>query len=102
MWVVIQDKSNKHDKYVLELYNQLKPSYDKLYMNVPVRNSKRLLGEADIIAKKGKRTDIYEVKCSHRITKAKHQAKKLRKNLGLSSKARFYFYCGSSKSLMML
>ena len=92
-------KLSKHDRYVLELSNKIKHRYDSVSVNVPIRHSKRSLGEIDIVAKKGNRYDLYEVKCSYRITKAKKQLKRIRNLLNLKN-ARSYFYCGNSKSLV--
>ena len=68
---------------------------------MPLRHSKRSFGEIDIIAKKGSRFDLYEVKCSYRITKAKRQLDRLKKHLKLEN-AGSYFYCGNSKSLVIV
>lgn len=92
-------KLSKHDKYVLELSNKIKNNYDSISVNVPVKHSKRSLGEIDIIGKKGSRFDLYEVKCSFRILKAKKQLSRLKKYLKLEN-ARSYFYCGNSKLLV--
>ena len=92
-------KLSKHDRYVLELSNRIKQDYDSLSLNVPLKASKRSLGEIDIIAKKGDRLDLYEVKCSYRIVKAKRQLKKLKTILNLKN-AGSYFYCGNSKLLV--
>ena len=92
-------KLNKHDKYVQTLVSKIKHKYDSLSVNVPIRNSKRLLGEIDVLAFKNNKADIYEVKCSHRIAKAKKQLHKIEKNLDINF-GRFYFYCGSSGLLV--
>ena len=92
-------KLSKHDRYVLELSNKIRNNYDSISVNVPVRHSKRSLGEIDIIAKKGNRFDLYEVKCSFRILKAKKQLSRLKRYLKLEN-ARSYFYCGNSKLLV--
>ena len=92
-------KLSKHDRYVLELSNKIRHKYDSLSVNVPVRHSKRSLGEIDIFAKKGNRYDLYEVKCSYRILKAKKQLARIKKYLNLKN-ARSYFYCGNSKVLV--
>ena len=94
-------KLSKHDKYVLELSNKIKDNYDSVSVNVPIKYSKRSLGEIDIIAKKGNRFDLYEVKCSYRILKAKKQLSRIKKYLKLGN-ARSYFYCGNSKSLVII
>jgi Holliday junction resolvase-like predicted endonuclease len=64
-------------------------------------NRKRSVGEIDILAKRGETYDVYEVKCSYRITKARKQTKKLNKHLGLNI-SNFYFYCGANSSLVLL
>ena len=92
-------KLTKHDKYVLELKNKIKHKYDFISTNVKVSGKKRSLGEIDIIARKGKKVDIFEVKCSHRIMKAKKQLKRIKRLMNLD-KSKAYFYCGSSGALM--
>ncbi|RMF06992.1 hypothetical protein D6764_00880 [Candidatus Woesearchaeota archaeon] len=91
-------KLKKHDQYVKELYEQLRHRYDYLSANVPIINSKRILGDIDIYAVKGDRIDLYEVKCSYRIHKAKHQLQKVRRFLN-NPEGENYFYCGTSKVL---
>jgi len=92
-------KLSKHDLYVLELSDKIRDNYDSLSLNVPVKHSKRSLGEIDIVAKKGNRFDLYEVKCSYRILKAKKQLSRIKKYLKLKN-ARSFFYCGNSKALV--
>ncbi len=92
-------KLSKHDRYVLELSSKIRNKYDSISLNVPIKHSKRSLGEIDIIAKKGNRFDLYEVKCSYRILKAKKQLDRLKRYLKLEN-AGSYFYCGSSKLLV--
>ncbi|HLC62387.1 MAG TPA: hypothetical protein VJI52_05205 [Candidatus Nanoarchaeia archaeon] len=92
-------KLSKHDRYVLELSDKIKHDYDYISTNVLLRHSKRSLGEIDIVAKKGNRLDLYEVKCSYRIVKARKQLKRIRKHLNLDN-VRSYFYCGNSKVLV--
>src|SRR3989344_8753691 len=94
-------RMSKHDMYVLELSDKIKASYDSISVNVPIRHSKRSLGEIDIVARKGNRLDLYEVKCSYRIFKARKQLNRIKRHLKLEN-ARSYFYCGSSKALVMV
>ncbi len=77
--MAFKQKLTKHDKYVLELKDKIKHKYDSLSINVKVATKKRSLGEIDIIARKGKKIDLYEVKCSHRIMKARKQLKRIKK-----------------------
>ena len=93
------EKISKHDRYVLELSSKIRDNYDSLSLNVPIKSYKRSLGEIDIMAKKGNRFGLYEVKCSFRILKAKKQLKRLRTILNLKN-VRSYFYCGNSKMLV--
>ena len=94
-----QKRLSKHDRYVLELKDKIKHKYDFVSVNVKIAGKKRSLGEIDIIAKKGNKVDLYEVKCSHRIVKAKKQLQRMKRVLNLQ-KSRAYFYCGSSESLI--
>lgn len=94
-------KVNKHDRYIQELCQKIKYDYDSLSTNVKIKKKKRSLGEIDILAKKGKLIDLYEVKCSFRIVKARKQAKSLRKHLHKSIN-NIYFYCGATSSLILL
>ena len=94
-----QLKISKHDRYVLELSSKIKGEYDSVSVNVPIKHSKRSLGEIDILAKKGNRFDLYEVKCSYRIVKARKQLRRLKNILNLEI-AGSYFYCGNSKALV--
>ena len=95
----MKHKLSKHDKYVLELSSKNKDDYDSVSVNVPVKYEKRLLGEIDIIARKGNRFDFYEVKCSYRIVKAKKQLQRIRRYFRFHN-GRNYFYCGNSKLLV--
>ncbi|MBW2976188.1 hypothetical protein KY347_01945 [Candidatus Woesearchaeota archaeon] len=91
-------KLTKHDKYVLELKEKIKHKYDFVSVNVKVTGKKRSLGEIDLVAKKGNKVDLYEVKCSHRIVKARKQLERMKKLLNLN-RSKAYFYCGSSGAL---
>ncbi len=92
---------SKHDRYVEELCTKIKDSYDSVSKHVTIRAKKRMLAEVDVLAKRGDDVDLYEVKCSPRITKAKRQLRKLSRYLGGGMNiANCYFYCGSSHSIM--
>ena len=66
-----------------------------------IYNQKRCVAEVDVLALAEDYCDIYEVKCSHRIAKARQQLKKLRKLLDAENYVRHtYFYCGNSKELV--
>ena len=90
----------KHDSYVVELKKKISYKYDSISTHVPFQISRKSKGEIDVYARKGDRIDLYEVKCSHRITKAKKQLKRARKCLGREGNS--YFYCGSSGLLMLV
>jgi len=94
-----KSKLTKHDRYVLELKDKIKHKYDFVSVNVKVASKKRSLGEIDLIAKKGNKVDLYEVKCSHRILKAKKQLARMKRLMNLD-KSKSYFYCGSSGTLV--
>ncbi|MDP2906359.1 MAG: hypothetical protein Q8O03_00300 [Nanoarchaeota archaeon] len=90
--------ATKHDKYITQLCDKIRDEYDVLLTNVKIKKDQRLIGEIDVYARKGTRIDIYEVKCSYRIVKAKKQIKKVRRLLEIED-GNGYFYCGSSDSL---
>ena len=94
-----QKHLSKHDRYVLELKDKIKHKYDFVSVNVKIAGKKRSGGEIDIIEKKGNKVDLYEVKCSHRIVKARKQLNRMKRLMNLN-KSRAYFYCGSSESLV--
>ena len=94
-----QKHLTKHDEYVLKLRDKIKHKYDFVSINVKAAGKKRSLGEIDIVAKKGNKVDLYEVKCSHRIIKAKKQLNRMKRLMNLD-KSKAYFYCGSSESLI--
>ena len=97
---VFRFKVSKHDRYIQELCQKIKYEYDSLSTNVKIKKKKRSLGEVDVLAKKGKLIDLYEVKCSFRIVKARKQAKSLRQHLQKINN--IYFYCGATSSLILL
>ena len=97
--VLRQNRLSKHDKYVLDLKNKIKHKYDFVSVNVKIPGKKRSLGEIDLVAKKGNKVDLYEVKCSHRIIKAKKQLNRVKRLMNLD-KSKAYFYCGSSECLV--
>ena len=91
---------SKHDQYVEELCSKIKDRYDSVSKHITIRAKKRMLDEVDVLAKKGGNVDLYEVKCSPRITKAKRQLRKLSRYLGGGMNiTNCYLYCGSSHSL---
>ena len=97
------DKLSKHDRYVEELCDKIKGQYDSVSKHVTLRAKKRMLAEVDVLAKRGDMVDLYEVKCSPRIAKARRQLKKLARYLGRGMNiSNCYFYCGSSHSVMTI
>ena len=99
----------KHDKYVEALCEHLDPHYDLLFKHVPIYSTKKrskkqkLVGEIDVVAFKGDNYDIFEVKCSRRIVKAKKQLFKIKRALGSDKKLRnSFFFCGESGEMEKL
>jgi len=99
----------KHDRYVESLCAQIDPHYDLVLKHVPLFSTrktsrkKRMVGEIDILAMKGNYYDLYEVKCSHRIIKAKKQLGRIMRTIHLDKKLRnVYFFCGESGRLESL
>lgn len=93
--------ATKHDRYIGELCRRLRSTYDVLFTNVKLKKDGKLIGEIDIYARKGTKIDIYEVKCSYRIAKAKKQLKKVKKFLEIEE-GKKYFYCGNSDLLLCI
>ncbi|MFP4111486.1 MAG: hypothetical protein ACLFPQ_03890 [Candidatus Woesearchaeota archaeon] len=94
-------KKLKHDRYLEDLCDQIKENYDAILTNVPIfsdekkhSSKRRIIAEIDILAVKENKFDIYEVKCSYRIIKAKHQLKKIKKLLPKVENT--FFFCGDS------
>lgn len=94
-------KISKHDQYLKKLSDQLAPRYDHLLIGIPLYSKKkRLIAEIDLIGQKDGMWDIYEVKCSHRVTKAKMQLDKIKKLLPHDKVRDCFFFCGESNKLM--
>ena len=93
-------KLNKHDRYVTKLVNKIKTEYDDISTHQKFLRKKRTIAEVDIIAKRGKKTHLFEVKCSYRIVKAKRQLNKLRKLCGGDRNISLFFYCGMGDRLI--
>ena len=86
------------------LCETLQPQYEVILQGVPLYSKRnRKLAEIDVLAIKDCYCDIYEVKCSPRIIKARKQLNKIRKLLSKTSSVRdSYFYCGESEKLIKL
>ena len=81
--------------------------YDEILVNVELFRTKRRrtrkVAEIDILAKRGDSYDIYEVKCSPRIAKAKGQIKKIRKHMPKQYKINeSYLYWGAAALLIQI
>jgi hypothetical protein len=95
----VKQKLTKHGSYVELLSRIVEQNYDYLLMNVPVYSKRRrLVGEVDLMGVKDGQVDIYEVKCSHRITKARKQLEKIRTHLPQIRES--FFFCGASRALV--
>ncbi len=97
--MVANKRLSKHDRYVLALRDKIRNDYDSLSLNVKITGRKRSLGEVDILARKGNKIDLYEVKCSHRVVKARKQLERMQRILNLAD-AGLFFYCGASGILV--
>ncbi len=88
-------KRIKHDVYLEDLYERIKCDYDSLSKNVRLFSKKgRIIAEIDILATKENTCDVYEVKCSYRITKARKQLSKIKKLMPQVNN--MFFFCGES------
>jgi len=94
----------KHDQYVQQLCQKISPSYDLLLQNVPIYSQRRrLVAEIDVLAMKEGVYDIYEVKCSHRVSKARRQLEKIQRIVSQKSRVgNVFFFCGESGILLSL
>lgn len=91
----------KHEHYVQLLSDIVESHYDQVFLNVPIYSKrKRLVGEIDLVGIKDGEYDIYEVKCSHRISKAKRQLNKIRNHLKGCTIKDMFFFCGASRALI--
>ncbi len=89
-----RQRTSKHDQYVEQLVSQLEEeNYDYISTHLKVKGKKRTVAEVDVLARKGSKLHIYEVKCSYRIVKAKKQLKRI-KRVFSNEKVECYFYCG--------
>jgi hypothetical protein len=94
----------KHDKYIEVLCDQIDPHYDLLVKHVPLYSAKKstkrkvLLGEIDVLAfHEDGFYDIFEVKCSRRLYKAKRQLQRIKRALLPDKRLKkVFFYCGES------
>lgn len=98
-------KKIKHDIYVDDLCNKIKPKYDYISKNIILYSKKksrkkRVIAEIDVLAIKDDRCDVYEVKCSPRVAKAKKQLKKIKKLMPEVDNV--FLFCGSSGLLTEL
>ncbi|HIH38051.1 TPA: hypothetical protein HA245_03875 [Candidatus Woesearchaeota archaeon] len=91
-------RKHKHDMYLELLCEKLKDEYDSLFVNIPLFSKKnRRIAEIDILAWKDGQCDVYEVKCSYRVTKAKKQLRRIKR---LIPRVRnMFFFCGESRLL---
>lgn len=96
-WTLI--KPNKHDRYVQKLVKQIRSDYDDISTHLKLEKKKRLIAEIDVVARRGNELHFFEVKCSHRIVKARKQLKKVKKIFG-SYNTTCYFYHGAGDKLV--
>ena len=94
----------KHDRYVEQLCKRIESDYDLLLRKIPLYSKRnRLIAEIDVMGIKDDSLDIFEVKCSHRITKARKQLTKIRRILSARSSVRnSFFFCGESGIIMTI
>ena len=94
-------RKSHHDRHADHLFDLIESDYLMILRNVQYKLPDRILGEIDILAIRKDELDIYEVKCSYRIFKARKQLKKIKKLLSPKSRVRHtFFYCGESKKLI--
>ena len=82
-----------------KLVRQIRSDYDSISTHLKLEKKKRLIAEIDVVARKGDELHFFEVKCSHRIVKARKQLKKVKKIFS-SYETTCYFYCGAGDKLL--
>ena len=88
----------KHDIYLHDLCEKIKYDYDSLSTNVRLFSKRgRVLAEIDLLAVRENSCDVYEVKCSYRITKAKKQLLRIKRLM--PHVKTLFFFCGESGML---
>ncbi|HLC66894.1 MAG TPA: hypothetical protein VJK52_04600, partial [Candidatus Nanoarchaeia archaeon] len=93
---------NKHDRYVRQLSQRLRGNYDVLYTHYPIFGRKCQLAEIDVVGIKDGVIDVYEIKCSPRITKARRQLQRIKRLLSNVHHVPIntFFYCGMSNAVL--
>jgi len=88
-------KRIKHDIYLEDLHQRIKSDYDSVSKNVRLFSKRgRVIAEIDLLAIRDKSCDVYEVKCSYRITKARKQLRKIKRLM--PNVENMFFFCGES------
>jgi hypothetical protein len=90
-------KTKGHSDYIDSLVDRLKPEYELIATNVEYRDRNcNVIGELDLICKKGSRFDIIEVKCNDGSRqKAMDQLYRAYDRLNSDGiELRLYYYCG--------
>lgn len=101
MFRIEPKRLSKHERYVLLLSRIVESEYDEILLNVPIYSKRRrLVGEIDLVGIKDGAYDIFEVKCSHRIMKAKRQLEKIRNHMRGYAVKDMFFFCGASRALI--
>jgi len=81
------------------LWTQIRDQYDSVHRHVVLygfkRRKRKVIGEVDLIGVRKDGLDLYEVKCSHRVVKARKQLRKAKRILN-EQNAKTYFYNGES------
>lgn len=94
-------KTSKHDTYLQELHQKLVGEYDFVKTHITLYSKRnRKIAEIDILACKDGYWDIYEVKCSHRIAKARKQLHRIKRIMPHARNV--FFYCGATDELMLI
>lgn len=89
---------------MLDLCRKIERHYDCIELNVPIYSKrKRIIAEIDILARRDNTYDIFEVKCSHRIVKARKQLNKIRKVWAKRADiGKCFFFCGITGRLFSI
>ena len=87
-----------HDLYVWKLSKELRREYDTVSTNIELLGRGRIVGEIDVLVVKDGEVHAYEVKHSHRPTKARKQLLRTKKHV--PEVTRYFLYCGEADKLI--
>ena len=93
---------SEHEVFVNNLCNALKGSFDYVEANKEISTFNSNILEIDVFALRGDDVYLFEVKCSHRISKATKLLRRAKKYFSEYDTVKLLFYNGSANKLVEL